>query len=275
MINWDKIINKVGLKTISIIMGMVFTLILISYIIILCKYIQKNDFANSVIEITEKNEQPTFSINKIYLCSSANAIDNSLTQNLENLDVYQYTDIAIYINNKTSSEKLTNKNTIKELYIDNISIKTTSNLGEQSLQYTNLLKTGSADIANQSLQSDRIDFNIVNNNKENETANYDMPTFYADCSNPITLKYLNKNIYTNYSVEKGTSASFNGTLLQKLGIKVEDINCKVKFKINIVNNDEDYYSCWINFKIPLDDIYNGTTIKSTKTSGIKYNFFTL
>ena len=46
-----------------------------------------------------KNETPEFSIQKIYLCSSASAIDSSQEKKLDKLDLYQYTDIAVYINN--------------------------------------------------------------------------------------------------------------------------------------------------------------------------------
>ena len=42
-----------------------------------------------VIGIISKNENPTFSVEKIYLCSSANAIDNTSEQKLDKLGLYQ------------------------------------------------------------------------------------------------------------------------------------------------------------------------------------------
>ena len=68
---------------------------------------------------------------------------------------------------------------------------------------------------------------------------------------------------------------FDGTILKKAGIKIEDINAKVRFKINLINNNDEYYSAWVNFKIPLSDIYNGTSIKSKNTVGQEYNFFSI
>ena len=240
----------------------------------------RNKFAKDCIKIYENNEEEIFKIQKILLCSSANAIDSTEEQKLENLDLYQYTDIAVYINNY-KEEGLTNKNTVRQLYIDNINLKLDYNIGKTSLVYTNLLKIGSKEqlnnmIANsENIQNDKIDFNIINTNEQNNQADYEEPTFYADCSNPISLKYINQ-INKEYSVGKDNSATFDGSILEKAGIKPEDINVQVKFKINLVNNNDEYYSNWVNFRIPLNDVmYNGTSIKSRNTVGREYNFFTI
>lgn len=270
MINWDKLGNKQ--KYVLLILIILLILVLIAYGVIIYNKIQKNSFVNSLIEISEKNQEPTFSVEKIYLCSSANAIYNNDEQNAKDLDIYQYTDIAVYLNNYQDEYGITNKNTIKELYIDNIELLVNGNMGSQSLAYTNLLKIGSKDLVPDFTPNDRIDFNIIYSNSENEMANYDEPTFYTDCSNPITLRYVN-NLGTDYSIQDDSSSSFDGSILQDAGISIEDINCKVKFKINLINNEGEYYSCWINFSLPLSDIYEGTTIKTTTLSGYRYDFF--
>ena len=114
---------------------------------------------------------------------------------------------------------------------------------------------------------------IVYTNEENEKADYNKPTFYTDCSNPITLEYLNNDIATNYKIDENKSVSFDGSILKDAGISTESLACKVKFKINIINNEDEKYSCWINFDIPLDDIYEGTTMKAKSTNNQKYVFF--
>lgn len=279
MINWDKINEKVSIKkTIIPLYIAISILLIINYVLIVQLHIDKNIFASEMERISEKNSTPMFSIDKIYLCSSANAVDSSQGQNLGELDLYQYTDIAVYINNY-KDEGLTKKNTVKDLYIDNIELELDNNSGIPSLLYTNLLKIGSKDVlknmVNLSLlpeSNDKIDFNIVSTNKENQEADYDNPTFYADCSNPITLKYVNK-LNKQYTIGNNSSAKFDGSILQKAGVPLEDLNCRVKFKINIINNEGDYNSAWINFKIPLNDIYNGTSIKSKKTVGKEFYFF--
>ena len=280
MINWNKINEKISVNKIILPLFMVILILLsILYAFAMKRVLKKNIFSKESESVAIKNETPTFSIQKIYLCSSANAIDSSTEQKLNKLDLYQYTDIAIYINN-FKDEGLTTKNTIKELYIDNISLDLDYNIGNASLVYTNMLKIGSkqelANIIknNKNIMQDRINFKIINNNEQNNQENYEEPTFYADCSNPITLKYINQ-LNREYSIGKGNSATFDGSILKKVGIKPEDINVKINFKINIVNHNDETYTKWINFKLPLDDIENGTSIKSKETEGKEYNFFTL
>lgn len=276
MKNWSKENKKV------IVLLSIMIVLIIIYLNILHAQIEKDRYVSKLEQIVAKNENPTFQISQIYLCSSANAIDGTESQTLENLDLYQYTDIAIYINNNDENG-LTNKNTIKKLYIDNIEIQTNSGAGTQALVYTNLLRIGSREQLKKMLtssnslsnmQNNQIDFNIINTNIENNQSDYENPTFYSDCSNPITLKYINK-LNKTYAVGKDNSAMFDGTILQRAGVSVDELNCKVKFKINIINNEDDYYSAWVNFQIPLDDIYNGTSIKRKTTAGIQYNFFTI
>lgn len=326
-------------------------ILLFEYGNIINKNVKYKKFAKENVQVFENNKEQVFKVEKILICSSANAIDLSEKQNLQDMSIYQYTDIAVYINN---GEELTNKNTIKRLYIDNISLEGTSGIGQKSLNYKNILKFGlkkdtktkSANsnndnstlnvfeglLNNQKSQSntsetidvgsintdddgmisltntnnttsendsnndarqstensnseqqenqneniqgnDKIEFNIVYTNEENEKANYDEPTFYTDCSNPITLEYLNNNIVSHYKMDENKSVAFDGSILKEAGIETESLNCKVKFKINIVNNNDEKYSCWINFAIPLDDIYEGTTMKAKTTTNQKYVFF--
>lgn len=326
-------------------------ILLFEYGNIISKNVKYKKFAKENVQVFENNKEQVFKVEKILICSSANAIDLSEKQNLQDMSIYQYTDIAVYINN---GEELTNKNTIKRLYIDNISLEGTSDIGQKSLNYKNILKFGlkkdtktksvnsnndnstlnvfegllnnqksqsntsesidvgsintdddgmisltntnntTSEIAsnndarqstensnseqqenqNENIQgNDKIEFNIVYTNEENEKANYDEPTFYTDCSNPITLEYLNNNIVSHYKMDENKSVAFDGSILKEAGIKTESLSCKVKFKINIINNDNEKYSCWINFAIPLDDIYEGTTMKAKTTTSQKYVFF--
>lgn len=254
-------------------------LIIVALVFIYGGIIQKNrinkKFAEDMVKISESNVNKVFSIQKIILCSNANAIDNSEKKDLTKLNIYQYTDIAIYLNNKNTIKELTKENTISELYIDNISIETSSDKGKQSLRYKNLLGFGSKEDIGAYVYNDRIDFNIINTNKENEKADYNKPNFFTDCSNPITLEYINQDLMNDYKLEEGSSISFDGKILKSAGIKIEDINCKIKFKINIKNNQDETYSCWVNFQIPLEDLYEGNSIKSKvlDENDYKYDFF--
>lgn len=248
--------------------------IILAYSFIINKHMKKNNYVKDVMELAAKNENNIFTLEKIYLCSSANVIDNSIAQNLQDLSIYQYADIALHINNKNYKEDITNENTIKELYIDNISLEGSSGIGEKSLIYTNSLDLGKNTDVQNIVNSDRIDFDIIYTNNDNQNRDYSKPTFYTDCSNPITLKYVNKNIVTGYKMEKDSSISFNGKLLKKAGVNIEDIKCNLSFKINLVNNDDQHFSCWMNFDIPLNELYEkGVIIRTAHTQGTQYDFF--
>ena len=116
-------------------------------------------------------------------------------------------------------------------------------------------------------------FNVVQTNEQDGNANYDDATFYTDCSNPISLEYLNYNLVEGYQVEENNQLTFDGSILKNAGISTNDLNCKVKFKINIINNKNEKFSCWVNLKLPLDDIYEGTTMKQMTTSENELVFF--
>ena len=248
-------------------------LLILYYNFVFADAFAKNNFANQMVEIAEENESPIFSVQRILLYNSANAIDNSEDQSLSNMSISQYTDISIYLDNSQTVSDLTDENTVKELYIDNISVDAKSENGTRILNYKNPLNFGKyQDIT--SPENGRIDFNIVNTNNENENHNYDEPTFYTDCSNPISLGFLNKDLLTNYSVTSDSSSvSFNGKVLQEAGINLEDINYTLNFTIHIVNNLNQKFAYNMKLDVDLDGIYEGYTYRGKNTSGTDYQFF--
>ena len=258
-------------KKIYIITAIISIIIVLIYGNIIHLKLARKRFAKENEKIYEINKEQVFKVEKIILCSSANAIDLSEEKNLKDLNLYQYTDIAIYLEN---GEELSNKNTVKELYIDNISIEGNENLGEKSLTYKNTNYFGKKqEILEAKEGTQNINFNIVYTNQQNEEVDYNEPTFFTDCSNPITLEYLNYNVKTGFSMEENQSVLFDGSILKDAQINTKDMECKIKFKINLINNENQKYSCPINIQIPLKDIYKGTTMKAKNTNDSKYVFF--
>lgn len=254
-----------------------FAVFLLYYVFIFSKNFARNQFANEMINISDENENSIFSIQKLLLYSSANAIDSSENQSLKNMSIYQYTDLSIYIDNLETVSDLTDENTVKELYIDNIVITSNADRGIKLLNYKNPLDFGKFKML-QAPENNRIDFTIVNTNSENENHDYSKPTFYTDCSNPITLGFMNKDILTNYSVSADSSTvSFNGKVLQEANIPIEDINYTLSFSIHIVNNLNQKFVYNMKLDVDLNDanggIYNGYVYKGKSTSGSQYRFF--
>lgn len=259
-------------------------LIIVSFVVFLLYHnlvfsvvLARNAFANEMIEIADENENAIFTVQKILLYSNANAIDNSEDQSLKDMSICQYSDISIYIDNTNSISELTDENTIKQLYIDNIVATSNSDIGTKILNYKNPLDFGKFEMF-ESPKNNRIDFNIINTNSENENNDYSNPTFYTDCSNPISLGYLNKDILKNYSVtQDSNTVTFNGKVLKEANINIEDINYTLTFKIHIVNNLNQKFVYNMKLDVNLDDanggIYNGYTYKGKNTSGNEYKFF--
>ena len=236
----------------------------------------KDEFSTQVEKVAEQNENPIFKIQKILIYSSANAIDKSENESLQDLSILQYSDIAITIDNTSTVYDLTNENTIKNLYIDNISITTSSDKGHQYVNYKSPFDFAEYKEIKE-LNSDKIEYNIVSTNDENNNTDYGSPTFYADCSNPITLEYMNEDIITNYAASfDSNTISFNGKVLQEAGIDLNDINYTLNFTIHIVNNLNEEFICPVRLKVDLsgDDggIYKGYKYDNTSVSGYEYNF---
>lgn len=261
----------------AILLIALFVIFILYYNFVFSEVLARNSFANQMIEIADQNENPIFTVQKILLYSNANAIDNSDDLSLKNMSILQYTDISIYIDNLGTISDLTDENTVRELYIDNINIKPNADIGSQVLNYKNPLNFGKYENL-QLPENGRIDFNIVNTNSENENHDYSTPTFYTDCSNPISLGYINKDILTNYSAtQDSNTVSFNGKVLQEANINLDDISYNLSFRINIVNNLGEKFVYNMSFDVDLNDenggIYNGYVYKGKNTSGKEYQFF--
>ena len=239
-----------------------------------CKLI----YSDQSEKFVSQNASPVFRIDKIVLYSSANWIDNS-DGKLRNIDISQFTDMEIFIDNKNKIDNLTPENTISKLYIDNISIKCKEENGEKILNYKNPLNSGKfVDLENYT--DDTITFKIPLSNEENKNTDYSESTFYTDCSNPISLGYINKNLLTGCMVE-GTNASIsgNGTILKMAGVNIEDLEAILKFSIHLINNYNEEFVCNLEIDNSLESetegeegIYSGYIMKVVDTRESKYNF---
>lgn len=253
---------------------------IIAIIFVYCNYVfspilQGLSYSNQTTKFMENNKEPIFKIGKIILYSSADAIDSSEGEILRDLDIHQFTDIAIYIDNKSYISDLSNKNTVSELYIDNIKIESNSNKGKQSLNYKNPFNFGK--YTDYDSSSSRIDFNILHTNQDNEQNNFSEATFFTDCSNPITLGYLNKNVKRNCEIlDSKETVDFNGKLLKLANIPISDISYRLNFKIHLKNSLEESYVYNVDLNMPLKDknssIYDGYIFNYKYNSSNSYYF---
>lgn len=264
-------------------------IILIVLSILVYKNVISIKRANNILSkemetIAEENKEPVFTIQKIVLYSSAEYEDLSVEQNLQDISIHQYTDIAMYISNdetqngsmkaKNTEYQLTEKNTVSELYIDDIKVESKKDLGIKFINYKNPLDAGKYRTINENVQ--RIDFDIIHKNEENKN-DYSKPTFFTDCSNPITIGMLNKNVLEHGKASNDGTLALNGTILKNAGIKLEDLQTVISFKVHLKNNLNEEFICNVKIENDLGDgvdtIYDGYLLKVLSSEDLNIKFF--
>jgi hypothetical protein len=111
-------------------------------------------------ENQEENFMNQFYIKQIYYYSNANAISNTTNyQNPEwNLNIYQYTDIAIYIDRLFETSE---QNYIKKIYLSDIS-SSFENENDIGIYYLNPTKFGTEEFDSEELIEDTLEYTIIN-----------------------------------------------------------------------------------------------------------------
>ena len=264
------------MKKKSIIISVIFLFFLFLLVILLPitykkvkAYNDSNFFVDSIIQLQQKNEKSIFSIDKITYYSSCNANgDTNSNSSFTISNLYQYTDIAIFLNPESTT--LNEKNTLKKVTLDNIEIMLKPSVGIQNIYYKNLTDFATPKYLPENIINNSISFETTSEN----TIDYSKPILYNNCANPITLCYINSNLKDNYTFSNDISKlTYNGSLLKMCGIALSSLNCKISFNINITNNLDEIYSCPIILNIPLSTeystIYDGNlTFKDT----VNYKF---
>ena len=242
---------------------------LIFLLLILSNYVYTCFLNKLFIESSNEKIRKIFVIDKIVFfssCSAESNINSNTTTTINNL--YQYTDIALFINN--SYDDISLENTLKTVSIKDISFNTTSKLGTPSLYYKNLNNFAKPNVVEENLISSNLDFSISSANE----IDYNKPVLFNNCANPITLSYVNKSIVDNYTIPN-TLITYDGSLLKNCNVLLNDIKCNLSFTIYIENNLGDKFRCPIYIDIPLEDnntsIYNGSY---TYTYNPNYVFYT-
>ena len=220
--------------------------------------INKSSVENSLENFADKNQKTIFSIDKCVLFSNCNVSNaNDLATSLKIDDLYQYTDIALFINN--NSNEYTLENTLKNVKINNIKYITKPTLGEQKLYYKNINSFAEGFIPNEdNLISNELEFNISSNDKED----LNIPTLYNNCANPITLSYVNDKIKTDCGIASNSGAiTYDGSLLKLCNVLLSSLNTKISFDIYITNNLDQEFKCTVFVDIPLKNnektLYDG------------------
>lgn len=209
--------------------------------------INKKDNKQNIL----KNEKE-FQISKIQFYSGANGISNTTSyQNPEwNLKVYQYTDIAIYLNRLNN--EISEKNYISDLKISNIQL----NFPDKEEVYyinPNLFGNNSLDIDKKIEGS--LEYNVINDENIENKQNYNIPVFFQDCSNPITIRFVNY-LKDNYKVPSDRTLEYNGNLITEIGLDIEDLDKNLSFDLEITTRDGEKKIQKVDIEIPFENKEN-------------------
>lgn len=234
------------------------------------RHMLKANFENDILPFASKNQNTIFKINKITFFSSCDAKNKTASNsNFTIEDLYQYTDIALFIT--STSEEKTLENTLKKVSINNIKFTSSPTLGEPKLYYKNINNFAKSEISEENLINENLDFNITSEDE----VNLDKPTLYNNLANPIVLSYINHNIKTDYTItDTSTPMTYDGSLLKRCNILLNNIACSFSFDVYVTNNISQEFKCTIYIDIPLDldnqSIYNGNITLKKDTN---FNFY--
>ena len=249
-----------------------FTLCLALAFILFRSYLRKTNFENDVLSFASKNENTVFKINNVVFfssCDAKNKTSSSSHFTIENL--YQYTDIALFINSSSNEKNL--ENTLKKVYINNINFDTLPIIGEPKLYFKSINQFANNNLIEENPIQDSIEFSVTSE----DTADLNTPVLYNNLANPITLSYINQNLKTDYTITNTSSPiTYDGSLLKKCGILLSSLSCKISFDIYIVNNLNQEFKTSVFLNIPLENneksIYDGSITKTENINSIFYRY---
>ena len=255
-----------------IIIFLLFIIVFFLSFLLFKKYVVKTNFENEILTFGEKNIKDIFNINEITFFSSADTKNkNVLKSNFTIENLYQYTDIAFYIN--SSQEEKTLENTLKDVSIENISFSQPPSLGTPKLYYKNLNNFAQSIIQENNIINGKLEFKTTSE----DNINLDTPTLYNNLANPIVLSYVNENIRPDYTITNAKEPiTYDGSLLKKCHITLNSIDCNLSFDLFITNNLNQKFRTNIQIAIPLEDnkksIYDGNLILKQSTNFKFYRY---
>ncbi len=263
-----KNLNKKTLRLICILLIFLILLIIIFIYFMQNLFIKKN-FEKSYSSLSEINQESPFTLEKIILFSSATATTNDLSNSVWNLNISQFSDICIYLNNAYNDNSA--KKLIQSIYIDSINISKTE-CGTPLLYSKSIEDFGKCSFEDNKIIDNRFDFNVVNTDSD---INYNNNELYNDLSTPITIGFYNKDIKSNY-LYSDSQINYNGRILKSANIPEVSIKCNLSFNINIITQEEQEYICNVNIDIPFRDenssIYEDGYIKKEISDLDNYKF---
>lgn len=194
-----------------------------------------------------------YTLSKIIMISTAEGIDKSeeVTEKWD-LDIYQNNDVYLYIDKSETNQG----EMLEKVIINNVQVTQSPKLGTVRPYMPN------------SSEGSLYDYS------DNFLVNYELTYIGASKTNPKTLeigseggtayiRFSNTKI-GEYESDKDTEIVHNGTLLNKINAKLEDVQFKVSFDLTM-EIDKNKYKTTINLDMPNGNVIEEGTTNFEKT----------
>ena len=188
-----------------------------------------------------------YHLSKIFVISTVEGMPIDDGQNIWNIQVKQANDLYFYIDKNDSTEE-----TIKRITIENFSVNKTPTKGEVTIyrptgELENLYTYSEQNYLNESLTYTGASID-------------DLKTLeIANTGGVISCRVSLNNLGT-YISNDSTEITYDGTLLQNIGVTIEDLQFELGFDLLIETNQNVSYKGTVLLKLPGQDlIEKGTT----------------
>lgn len=240
-------------KIITIIKRSLFFLFLIIMIGIVVFIIKRYD--------VEGEKTLPFNLDKILIISNVDGKKNEDGQNIWNINLSEYNDIYIYIKKDDSTKE---DITIKDITLDNFKIDKSPLKGELKLyrptgELNNLYTYSEQDYLKTSL--------VYTGSKIDDLKNLEIGNNGGVMAFRTSIENLG-----NYTSNEDTEIVYNGSLLQKVGVGLDDIKFNMNMDITIQTNENVSFKGNLKLNFPAGDIItNGSSnIEITDFSDIVF-----
>ena len=202
-----------------------------------------------------------YSLEKILIVSNVDGKRNEDAENIWNISLSEYNDVYVYIKN---DENISEDVTIKDITLDNFKVTSKAKKGDLKLYRP----TGELNNLYTYSEQSYLENNIVfQGSKIDDLKNLEIGNKGGVMAFRTSLENLG-----NYTSNEDTEIVYNGSLLQKVGVNLEDIKFSMQMDITIQTSENVSFKGTINLDFPAGDIVtNGSSnIEITDFSNIVF-----
>ena len=226
------------------IMNMIKRVLFISFLVIMIFVVI---FIIRKYEVEGEKNLP-YSLEKILIVSNVDGKRNEDEANIWNISLAQYNDVYVYIKNDVSEDDVT----IKNITLDNFKINSNPKKGELKLYRP----TGELNNLYTYSEQNYLSSNLIfQGSKIDDLKNLEI----GNKGGVLAFRTSVENL-GNYTSNEDSEIVYDGSLLQKVGVSIEDVKFDMDMDITIQTNENVAFKGTINLVFPAGDVItNGSS----------------